>query len=209
MLRSDVFLTLYYLQVKLGRLTKPAMVTKRLTDAVAKFELMRTGNTTLEPGVLDLIVGLEGACRHLLLVKELSWDDSRRIVPRLTVGHLVRSFSICRDLPYNSYDLATLSDVSNQNAPALMHLSMDNCSVFRLAPQCFNFHDQPGCKRSQTSSLVCRIWKFSGTLTILPRCRSTPCSVSVVRELPTGSDTRMLFMQDKFSRAATRMFGAE
>jgi hypothetical protein len=147
MLRSDVFLTLYYLQVKLGRLTITAMVTQRLTDAVAKFELLRTGNTTLKPDLLVLIVGLEGACRHLLLVKELFWEDSRRIVPRLTVGHLVRSLSIWKDLPYNSYDLATLSKVSNQNAPALMHLSMENCSVFRLAPQCFNFHDQPGVQK--------------------------------------------------------------
>ena len=142
-LRLDVFLTLYYLQVKLGRMTKSDMATQRLTDTSEHFKGCRTGKKTLDPDLMDLIVGLEGACRHLLLLKELFWDDSRRLVPRLTVGHLVKSFSICEDLPYNSYDLATLRKVPNQKAPAWIHLSKEDCSVSRLPPQLFNFHEKP------------------------------------------------------------------
>jgi hypothetical protein len=64
-------------------------------------------------------------------------------VPILTVGHLVETFFIAKDLPYNSYDLATLSNVPNQNDPAWIHLSREDCSASRLALQCFNFHAKP------------------------------------------------------------------
>jgi hypothetical protein len=70
-LRLDVFLSLYYLQVKLGRMTKREMLTQRLTDRSAELKRMRTGTETLDPDLLDLVVGMEGACRHLLLLKEL------------------------------------------------------------------------------------------------------------------------------------------
>jgi hypothetical protein len=140
-LAADVFLTLYYLQLKLGRCTRIEWVLECLRDFLAKLEHAKA--TKNDPSLLDLVESAESACRHLILLTELYWHDSRSIGPRLKVSQLVREFSVGKHLPYNSYDLATLSKVSDQEAPARLHLPKENCSVSMLEPQCFNFHRMP------------------------------------------------------------------
>jgi hypothetical protein len=110
-LAADVFLTLYYLQLKLGRCTRIEWVLECLRDFLAKLEHAKA--TKNDPSLLDLVESAESACRHLILLTELYWHDSRSIGPRLKVSQLVREFSVGKHLPYNSYDLATLSKVSD------------------------------------------------------------------------------------------------
>ncbi|KAM0695989.1 hypothetical protein Q7P36_004472 [Cladosporium allicinum] len=144
-LRLDVLLTLYYLELKLDRFTKreDGTVTKRLTDTMAEFEHQSTTGKTFDSSIADLLRSLKGACRHFILLKEPYGEESRRTEPTLAVSRLVRKFSTCVHLPYNSYDLAILSQVQNQKAPARKHLPKKKCSVFMLEPQCFNFHQMP------------------------------------------------------------------
>jgi hypothetical protein len=92
---------------------------------------------------LDLIANVEGACRHLILLTELYWEDSRSIGSRLKVGQLVSEFSVGEHLPYNSHDIAILSKVANRKAPARLNLLKEDCSVSMIEPQCFNFHQMP------------------------------------------------------------------
>jgi hypothetical protein len=144
-LRLDVLLTLYYLELKLDRFTKreDRTVTKRLTETMAEFEHQSTAGKTFDSSIADLLRSLKGACRHFILLEELYGEESRRFEPTLTVNRLVKKSSTCVHLPYNSYDLAILSQVPNQKAPARKHLPKEKCSVFMLEPQCFNFHQMP------------------------------------------------------------------
>jgi hypothetical protein len=144
-LRMDVFLTVYYLQLKLGRCSVIETVIERLKNMLGELEHGKTVED--DPGILGVIESLEGACRHLILLTELYWDDSRSTGPKLNVGRLIREFSVGEHLLYNSHDLAILSKVSDPKAPARLNLPKEDCSVSMLEPQCFNFHRMPAVPR--------------------------------------------------------------
>jgi hypothetical protein len=144
-LRTDVILTVYYLQLKLGRCSVIETVIERLKDILGELEHGKTVED--DPGILDVTENLEGAFRHLILLTELYWDDSRSVGPKLDVGRLIREFSVGEHLPYSSHDLAILRKVSDRKAPARLHLPKENCNVSMLEPQCFNFHQMPAVPR--------------------------------------------------------------
>lgn len=157
-LSLDVLISMAYLQLKLGYMDALADLCDYLRSLIDPL-------TCLSMGRSDSMIMKQVASqvRHIVVLAELFVTDFSKangiiFGPRVlgmgfheftsdsakTVREVIELFSEHPDEPYHQHDLQVLEAVANKEDLASSHLSLEQCSAYKLAPTVFNFHQGQG-----------------------------------------------------------------